>query len=94
MVSPIADFVVDMGSDGRIVSQGSLSSALEKDSKILKEVQEEQEELEKAEQEIDPEDPEDTAAKQNAGKLVVAEEIQEGRVGLKASEYVFRRLSQ
>ena len=35
MVSPVADFVVDMGSDGRILSQGSLSSALSKDAKLL-----------------------------------------------------------
>ncbi|KAI0717853.1 P-loop containing nucleoside triphosphate hydrolase protein [Cerioporus squamosus] len=83
MVSPIADFLVDMGSDGRILSQGSLSAALSKDSKLLKEVQEEQQVLEKAEQEIDPsaETEKVADAQQSSGKLIVAEEIQEGHVG-------------
>ncbi|RDX45542.1 P-loop containing nucleoside triphosphate hydrolase protein [Lentinus brumalis] len=86
MVSPVADFVVDMGSDGRILSQGSLSSALSRDSKLLKEIQEEQKELEKAEQEIDKVDDTEKVvdAKQIAGKLVVAEEVEEGHVGWKA----------
>ena len=44
MVSPVADFVVDMGSDGRILSQGSLTNALAHDAKLLKELQQEQEE--------------------------------------------------
>ena len=87
MIGPIADFVVDVGSDGRILSQGSLSSALARDTKLLKEVEEEQEELHKADQEIDSEKPEDAAAKQASGKLVVAEELEEGHVGLKASEW-------
>ncbi|CDO75388.1 hypothetical protein BN946_scf185012.g5 [Trametes cinnabarina] len=53
MVIPVTDFVVDMGPDGCILSQGSLDSALSRDSKLLKEIEEEQKELEKAEQEID-----------------------------------------
>ncbi|TFK79744.1 P-loop containing nucleoside triphosphate hydrolase protein [Polyporus arcularius HHB13444] len=86
MVSPVADFVVDMGSDGRILSQGSLSSALSRDSKLLKEIQEEQKELDKAEQEIDKVDDTEKVdvAKQISGKLVVAEEVEEGHVGWKA----------
>ena len=87
MVSPIADFVVDIGSDGRILSQGSLSSALARDSKLLKEVEEEQQELEKADEEVDPDKPEDGPAKQSAGKLVVAEEIETGHLGWNASGY-------
>ena len=95
MVSPVADFVVDMGSDGRILSQGSLSSALSKDAKLLKEVEEEQKELEKAEQEIDQEDETEKAgdAQKSSGKLVVAEEVEEGHVGWKASKFVESRCS-
>ncbi len=92
MVSPVADFVVDMGSDGRILSQGSLASALERDSKLFKEVKEERAEIEKAEQEIAPEKPEDTEAKQSAGKLVVAEEMEDGHVGWSACEYDSHKL--
>ncbi|KAI0758967.1 P-loop containing nucleoside triphosphate hydrolase protein [Fomes fomentarius] len=84
MVSPIADFVVGMGSDGQILSQGSLSSALARDSKLLAEIEEEQKELEKADQEVDLDKPEDEAAKQSAGKLVVAEEIESGHLGWEA----------
>ena len=86
MVSPIADFVVDVGSDGRILSQGTLSTALARDEKLLKEVQYDAEELKRAEEEISDEKLEDVNAKSNAGKLVVAEEIAEGHVGWHASE--------
>ncbi|KAI0768312.1 P-loop containing nucleoside triphosphate hydrolase protein [Trametes elegans] len=81
MVSPFADFVVDMGSDGRILSQGSIDTALAHDAKLLKEVKQEREEIEKAEVEVDAEKPEEETAKQAAGKLVVAEEIEQGHVG-------------
>ena len=87
MVSPIADFVVDIGSDGTIVSQGSLSSALARDSTLLREIKEEQEELKKAEQEIDSVKVEDGSLKKSAGKLVVAEEIETGRLRWEASTY-------
>ena len=91
MVSPIADFVVDMGPDGRIVSQGSLSNALAHDAKLLKELQQEQEEMEKAKEEIDEDFPEDETAKQNAGKLIVEEETEFGHVGWKACESLVSR---
>ncbi|KAI0640442.1 P-loop containing nucleoside triphosphate hydrolase protein [Trametes meyenii] len=84
IVSPIVDFVVDMGSDGRILSQGTLANALARDSKLLREVNEENEEIEKAENEVDSEKPEDATAKQTAGKLVVAEEMEDGHVGWSA----------
>ncbi|RPD55442.1 P-loop containing nucleoside triphosphate hydrolase protein [Lentinus tigrinus ALCF2SS1-7] len=96
MVSPIADFLVDMGSDGRILSQGSLSSALSMDSKLLREVEEEQQVLEKAEQEIDPTDETEKAAEaqKSSGKLVVAEEIEEGHVGWDAVKLFLANVSQ
>ncbi|KAL1939047.1 hypothetical protein VTO73DRAFT_10307 [Trametes versicolor] len=94
MVSPVADFVVDMGSDGRILSQGSLASALERDSKLLKEVKEERAEIEKAEQEIAPEKIEDTETKQSAGKLVVAEEMEDGHVGWSALKLYIGNMSK
>ncbi|KAM5539771.1 hypothetical protein V8D89_006584 [Ganoderma adspersum] len=84
MVSPIADFVVDVGSDGRILSQGTLENALAHDSSLLKDVEHEAEELQKADQEIDGEKEEDVNAPSSAGKLVVAEEMEEGHVGWRA----------
>ncbi|KAI0325198.1 P-loop containing nucleoside triphosphate hydrolase protein [Cubamyces sp. BRFM 1775] len=97
MVSPIADFVVSMGSDGRILSQGSLLSALERDSKLMQEMKEEQEEIRKAEGEIDAEDEdkfEDEATKQVAGKLVVAEEMEDGHVGWSAMKLFLGNMSK
>ncbi|KAH9918376.1 P-loop containing nucleoside triphosphate hydrolase protein [Epithele typhae] len=84
MVSPIADFVVDMGPDGRIFSQGSLSTALAHDSKLLKEMQKGEEEMRKAGEELDKEEipqVEGEQTKKDAGKLVVEEETELGRVG-------------
>ncbi|KAI0365037.1 P-loop containing nucleoside triphosphate hydrolase protein [Pilatotrama ljubarskyi] len=94
LASPVADFVVDMGSDGRILSQGTLESALERDSKLLKEIKEEQKEFEKAEDEVDSEKPEDATARQNAGKLVVAEEVEEGHVGWSALSLYLANMSK
>ena len=89
MVSPIASFVVDMGPDGRILSQGSLENALARDAMLLHDVKEEREELEKAELELDVEKPDDRVSKHTAGKLVVAEEREEGHVGWAAGEYPY-----
>ncbi|KAI0633979.1 P-loop containing nucleoside triphosphate hydrolase protein [Trametes polyzona] len=94
MVSPVADFVVDMGSDGHILSQGSLESALERDSELLREVKEERDELEKADQDLDIEKPEDVEAKQTAGKLIVAEEHEDGHVGWSALKLYIGNLSK
>lgn len=90
MVSPVADFVVAMGSDGRILSQGSLASALEHDSELLKEITEERAEIEKAEQEVTTPKPETLEATKSTGKLVVAEEMEDGHVGWTACEYHHR----
>ena len=84
MVSPIAEFVVDMGSDGRIISQGTLSNALAHDAKLLKELKQEQDEIEKASDEVDHDKPNDEDSKQAAGKLVVEEETELGHVQWKA----------
>ena len=86
MVSPIADFVVDVGSDGRILSQGTLENALAHDSKLLKDVEHEAEELQKVDQEIDGKKAEEVDGPPSARKLVVAEEMELGHVGWRASE--------
>ncbi|OSD04848.1 P-loop containing nucleoside triphosphate hydrolase protein [Trametes coccinea BRFM310] len=93
MVSPVAHFVVDMGSDGRILSQGSLESALARDANLLSEVKEEQEVLEKAELDLDVEKPDAAATKQAAGKLVVAEEREQGHVGWTALKLFLGNMS-
>ena len=82
MAGPIAEFVVSLGADGRLLSQGSLSMALEKDQKLSAEFAEEGNEIEKSEQEIDQDVEAPIAkAKKSDGKLIVSEEISQGHVG-------------
>lgn len=89
IASPIADFVIALGTDGRITSQGSLSNVLKSDKKLLAEVEEETQEIENAEHVIDPAETEiPTKDRSSDGKLVVAEEIAEGHVGWPACTYV------
>lgn len=84
MASPIADFVVALGTDGRITSQGSIASALEHDQKLAAEVAKEEAELEKAGATVDEQTPNE-APTQDTGKLVVEEEVAVGHVGWQAS---------
>ncbi|KAJ7268668.1 hypothetical protein B0H12DRAFT_1009709 [Mycena haematopus] len=87
MTSKIAGFVVSLGLDGRVHSQGSISDALEQDEELAKEVTKDQELLEAAEKEVDPTPAEKPAKKD--GKLIVAEEIQLGHVSWKALNLYF-----
>lgn len=77
MASSIAHFVVSMGSNGRIVSHGSISEAIAKDDKLAAEMAKEQEVLANEVQVADT--PEEPKAKSD-GKLVMSEEIAEGHV--------------
>ncbi|KAG9103574.1 hypothetical protein FRC06_009826 [Ceratobasidium sp. 370] len=84
MVSEVADFVISLGSDGRITSQGSIADALRLNSKLRAEVEKEEELEKKADETVDdnqPTEEKQVPAKKSDGKLIVAEEIAEGRVG-------------
>ncbi|EMD39557.1 hypothetical protein CERSUDRAFT_111872 [Gelatoporia subvermispora B] len=81
LASPIAEFVVSMGTDGRVSSHGTLSKILAKDSELSAQVTEESQEIEKADQDVDEADAEATARPVDEGKLIVEEEIAEGHVG-------------
>lgn len=79
MTRPIARFVVSMGADGSILSQGSVSDALLKDHLLREKVVEEQEVIAKVQSEVDS--PPSIANEQPPdGKLIMAEEIEEGHV--------------
>ncbi|KAH7929355.1 P-loop containing nucleoside triphosphate hydrolase protein [Leucogyrophana mollusca] len=87
MTSVIAHFVVSLGSNGRIVSQGSISDAIAKDGKLAAEMAKEQEAIEEAIEETIDQEPDTIDAEQEVeaetavdGKLVVAEEILEGHI--------------
>lgn len=85
MTSPIADFVVSLGSDGRVLSQGTLSKALATSRTLTKGLKAEEAELRKAEETVDGEVPEIPESK--SGKLMVAEEVAEGHVSWSACEF-------
>jgi hypothetical protein len=89
MTSRIAGFVISLGLDGCVRSQGSISDALAKDELLAKEVSKEQEILEAAEKELDDpvagEEP-----KKKDGKLIIPEEIALGHVGWNALYLYFQ----
>ncbi|KIJ62401.1 hypothetical protein HYDPIDRAFT_94464 [Hydnomerulius pinastri MD-312] len=78
IASPVAQFVVSLGSNGRIRSQGSISEAISKDEALAAEVAKEQEILKKEVEVI--EGQEVKKEDKPSGKLVVSEEISEGHV--------------
>ncbi|KIJ68833.1 hypothetical protein HYDPIDRAFT_173463 [Hydnomerulius pinastri MD-312] len=80
MASTVAQYVVSLNSNGRIVSQGSISDVIAKDDKLAAEIAKEQEILEKEEQAVDSVEPTAEVKDKSDGKLVMAEEILEGHV--------------
>ena len=80
----MADFVVSLGQDGRILSQGTLSEALKSNKALLKGVKAEEAEVVKADETIDDVLPEIPEGK--GGKLIAKEEIAEGHVSWSASK--------
>lgn len=83
MASPIADFVVALGTDGRVTSQGTVADALKHNKRLRAELEKEKAAEDKAEQTVD--DSDSAQKKKSDGKLVVAEEIAEGHVRWPAS---------
>ncbi|KAI0068093.1 P-loop containing nucleoside triphosphate hydrolase protein, partial [Artomyces pyxidatus] len=92
MASPIADYVVSLGLDGKIASRGTVSDALAKDRTLQAEVAQEAKQIEHDKEELDPEEL-DVAVKQAEGKLIIAEEVDEGHVSWAAWRLFFASLS-
>lgn len=90
MASPLADYVVSLGHDGRIACQGSVADALKKDKTLAKELAEGARAIKDNEKIIDAEAPNETA-KSADGKLILAEEIAEGHVSWDAGEGAIER---
>ncbi|KAH8986098.1 hypothetical protein EDB92DRAFT_1818411 [Lactarius akahatsu] len=86
MATPLADYVVLLGKDGRIASRGSVSDALKKDKMLAKELAEGTRAIKDNEKKINSETPEETA-KLADGKLILAEEISEGNVSWDAGAH-------
>ncbi|KAJ3556039.1 hypothetical protein NM688_g2249 [Phlebia brevispora] len=88
LVEPITDFVVALR-NGRVISQGQLSSALEEDEQLKSAVSQETELLEKIDEEIVEAKSDLPETRQTDGKIVAAEEISEGHVGWSALKLLF-----
>ncbi|KAG9028739.1 hypothetical protein FS837_003797, partial [Tulasnella sp. UAMH 9824] len=89
MLAPVAEFVVSIGSDGRIQSQGQASDALKKDANLAAEAEEDQEIVEKREKVENLEGGDKPKDTKPAGQLIVAEEIVEGRIEFPAFKFFF-----
>ncbi len=83
LAAPIADYVISMTPDGRILSQGTLSTALAKDDRLSTELQREIRDEEQDSGEIDS-SQEGKEKKSPNGKLIMSEEVSEGHVGWKS----------
>ncbi|KAH8986106.1 hypothetical protein EDB92DRAFT_2054957 [Lactarius akahatsu] len=60
MATPLADYVVSLGKDGRIASRGSVSDALKKDKTLAKELAESTRAIKDDENKIDSQEPDET----------------------------------
>ncbi|PBK89704.1 hypothetical protein ARMGADRAFT_1167459 [Armillaria gallica] len=89
MARPIANYVVSI-KNGRVASQGSISDVLVHDTSLADETDQVQKAMDKVEEEIDSQLPPD--AKKSDGKLIAAEEIEEGHIGLPALKFFFSSL--
>ncbi|KAF9469452.1 P-loop containing nucleoside triphosphate hydrolase protein [Collybia nuda] len=78
LVAPISDFVVSLGSDGKIISRGTISDALEKSSQLKLEVAKELDVKMKEEETVDSDRV--NTQKEAEGKLILEEEVAEGHI--------------
>ena len=83
MTRPIADFVVSLGSDGRVKSQGPPVKALKTNETLFFEALEESGGSQNTSIQVAPAEIDSRDSK---GKLVMKEEISEGHVGFQARE--------
>ncbi|KAJ7693691.1 P-loop containing nucleoside triphosphate hydrolase protein, partial [Mycena rosella] len=92
MAKPVAHYVVSMGIDGHVHSHGSISEALATDEVLAEELSKDQEVLDKKVEEVDavPTDAVPAPESKADGKLILAEEIEEGHVGWEALMLYFR----
>ncbi|KAJ6574743.1 P-loop containing nucleoside triphosphate hydrolase protein [Mycena capillaripes] len=90
MAKPIANYVISMGVDGNIHSHGSITEALATDEVLAEELSKDQDVLDKKVDEIDA--PPAAAEKKADGKLIVAEEVEEGHVSWDALKLYFKGL--
>jgi ABC-type glutathione transport system ATPase component len=84
LVTPVADYVVSLGSDGRVIATGSPSETVLKDRELMEQIAHEQEALELDTDLEEDEQDDDSKAVAKGSKLVIAEEVQQGHVSGRA----------
>ncbi|EJD04272.1 uncharacterized protein FOMMEDRAFT_106872 [Fomitiporia mediterranea MF3/22] len=90
MASPIASYVVSLGTDGRVANQGSVAEAMATDKEMQDEIEKSEAAIKKGEEASTDDDVKGEEVKKSDGKLVVAEEIAEGHVSWPAIKlYLF-----
>jgi hypothetical protein len=91
LTTPIADYVVSMGSNGKVAIKGVMADALRDNHELKEIVKKDEEAVMKEKEEVDKAEPEQKMTSDDSkGKLVVAEEIAIGRVRWGAlRHYVF-----
>ncbi|KDR83065.1 hypothetical protein GALMADRAFT_238871 [Galerina marginata CBS 339.88] len=88
LVGPIADFVISLGLDGSVQTQGTeIAAVLENDPRLAFEVEQEKKALEETKEDVQT-PPKATSD----GKLVVAEEIVQGHITWKSMNLLFSAL--
>lgn len=91
MTKSIADHVISLGIDGRVVSSGPISEVLLHVADLKDDIQKEEEANKKHDGEIDPpklgEGEGAGSGGKNDGKLIVAEEVEEGHVSWRACAF-------
>jgi hypothetical protein len=83
LLSPVADFVVQLGIDGRILSQGSLKKAMTRDRTLADEISRQARVLQSEKIESEKASEDKAAVEPKNGRLIVDEEVAVGQVGLK-----------
>ena len=87
LAGPHADFVVSLGSDGRVLAQGSFSEVLSHNDKLRRAVSDNLKQVKKADQEVDGNDPDEVKGVSD-GKLVVEEESGIGHLSWASCEFI------
>ncbi|KAG8764714.1 hypothetical protein FRC12_007931 [Ceratobasidium sp. 428] len=83
MVGEVAEFVVSLGPNGRIISQGSVTETIQSITKLRTDIEKGKRDEKRGEPIKDDKEP----IKQADGKLIVAEEVAEGHVGWLAMKF-------
>lgn len=90
MASTVADLVIGLSSDGRVITRGSASEAFSRVEGLQVQADEEISITAKTEEEIDGGSVNNKQNKKISGKLVLTEEIAEGHVSWEACKLVAR----